>query len=246
MQESTLAEIDDVLSAIDDAGSLDQVRAVLLSKTGRLGFDNFAYWLLWPKEGRRVAFFLGSYPLDWVRHYTAQDFKSSDLIANQCATSLRPFVWNDLPLRYQLSEAQRLVFTDAREVGLKVGGSIPIHGPKDAMAAFSVSNDCSDAQFAALFQRHRHALQLIVTYSHERIMQLGRTAPPALNARLTARELEVLTWTAKGKTRWEIGEILHISEETVKKHLNNASTRLQACNKTHAVAVALMQGIILP
>ena len=246
MQESTLSEIDDVLGAIDDADSLDQVRAVLLSKTARLGFDNFAYWLLWPIEGRRIPFFLGSYPPDWVRHYTSSDFKSSDIIANHCAMSLRPFLWDELRRRYQLSAPQKLVFTDARDVGLKVGGSIPIHGPREAVAAFSVASDGPDGAFAALFHRHRHELQLIATYAHEKIMQLWLAAPAALNARLTARELEVLTWTAKGKTRWEIGEILHISEETVKKHLNNASTRLQACNKTHAVAVALMQGIILP
>jgi len=246
VQENTLAELDDFVGAIDDARSLDQVRLVLQSRTRRFGFDNFAYWLLWPKEGRRIPLFVGSYPPEWVRHYIAQDFKSSDLIANHCATSLRPFLWGDLTNCYQFSDTQKLVFTDAREVGLKVGGSIPIHGPKEAVAAFSVSNDCPDGQFVKLFRAHRHELQLIATYAHERIMQLWLAAPAVPNARLTARELEVLTWTAKGKTRWEIGEILHISEETVKKHLLNASGRLQASNKTHAVALALLHGIILP
>lgn len=61
---------------------------------------------------------------------------------------------------------------------------------------------------------------------------------------LTQREIECLTWTARGKTSWEISVILGVSESTATFHLRNAVIKLQASNRTHAVAKALQSGLI--
>lgn len=63
-------------------------------------------------------------------------------------------------------------------------------------------------------------------------------------ATLTQRETECLTWTAVGKTSWEISVILSISESTATFHLRNAGVKLMASNRTHAVAKALHLGLI--
>lgn len=64
--------------------------------------------------------------------------------------------------------------------------------------------------------------------------------------KFTARELEIMSWTAQGKTRGEISIILSISEATVKTHLERACRKLNAVNKTQAVAIAVSQGVIAP
>jgi DNA-binding CsgD family transcriptional regulator len=46
--------------------------------------------------------------------------------------------------------------------------------------------------------------------------------------RLTSQELECLRWCKEGKTNWEIGEILTISEKTVEFHLSNSMRKLGA------------------
>ena len=56
---------------------------------------------------------------------------------------------------------------------------------------------------------------------------------------LTNREIEVLNWLKVGKTSWEISVILNISERCVNFHINNAKAKLDAVNRTQAVAVAL-------
>lgn len=61
---------------------------------------------------------------------------------------------------------------------------------------------------------------------------------------LSAREAECLTWTAKGKTSWEIAVILGIAESTVSFHLSNVCKKLSSNNRTHSVALALKQGLI--
>jgi DNA-binding CsgD family transcriptional regulator len=63
---------------------------------------------------------------------------------------------------------------------------------------------------------------------------------------LTPREREVLTWVAKGKSAWEIGEILHITKRTVDEHVQTAARKLGAANRAQAVAVALLHRLIEP
>jgi DNA-binding NarL/FixJ family response regulator len=50
--------------------------------------------------------------------------------------------------------------------------------------------------------------------------------------------------TARGKSAREIGEILNISYRTAEVHVGAAARKLGAVNKTHAVAIALRDGII--
>jgi LuxR family quorum sensing-dependent transcriptional regulator len=49
---------------------------------------------------------------------------------------------------------------------------------------------------------------------------------------------------AKGKSAWEIGEILHITKRTVDEHVRTAARKLGAVNRPHAVAIALRARII--
>jgi DNA-binding CsgD family transcriptional regulator len=63
---------------------------------------------------------------------------------------------------------------------------------------------------------------------------------------LTARELEVLTWVARGKSAWEIGEILRITKRTVDEHVQRATRKLGATNRTQAAAMAVRDRIIDP
>jgi DNA-binding CsgD family transcriptional regulator len=62
--------------------------------------------------------------------------------------------------------------------------------------------------------------------------------------RLSPRETEVMTWTARGKTCYEIALLLAISEETVRAHVRNICHKTNAANKTHATVIALTNNLI--
>jgi DNA-binding CsgD family transcriptional regulator len=64
------------------------------------------------------------------------------------------------------------------------------------------------------------------------------------NKRLTSQELECLRWCKEGKTNWEIGEILTISEKTVEFHLSNSMRKLGASNRITAVIMGIKEGFI--
>ena len=62
--------------------------------------------------------------------------------------------------------------------------------------------------------------------------------------KLTGRELEVLSWIKEGKTSWEISKILKTSKRTVDFHTYNLIEKLDAANRTNAVAIAMGHGLI--
>ena len=69
---------------------------------------------------------------------------------------------------------------------------------------------------------------------------------PALppNPRLTSREEQVLELAATGLTVFQIATRLHISHSTAKTHLLRVYEKLEAPNRSAAVATALARGIL--
>jgi DNA-binding NarL/FixJ family response regulator len=61
---------------------------------------------------------------------------------------------------------------------------------------------------------------------------------------LSAREREITQLLASGMTGEEVAERLVLSTETVKTHIRNAMTKLEARNRVHAIAIALRSGLI--
>lgn len=84
-------------------------------------------------------------------------------------------------------------------------------------------------------------LELLLPYLHlafQRVMVAvdGPSAARADMYPLTAREREILTWVMKGKSNFEIAEIIHLSPLTVKNHLQNIYKKLNVHNRLQAIA----------
>ena len=87
-----------------------------------------------------------------------------------------------------------------------------------------------------------------------RVVHKGKTRIPpevavqlaehAADDPLTSREIEVLRLIAAGKANKLVASDLSITEETVKGHVKNILSKLDARDRTHAVTIALKRGII--
>jgi DNA-binding NarL/FixJ family response regulator len=66
----------------------------------------------------------------------------------------------------------------------------------------------------------------------------------AIDERLTSREITVLKYVANGHSNKTVGDLLCISEATVKVHVKNILGKLQAASRTQAVQIAQRRGII--
>jgi len=61
---------------------------------------------------------------------------------------------------------------------------------------------------------------------------------------LTSRELTCLRWAAIGKTSWEMGVILGLTERTVNFHIHNACKKLQVHGRQAAITAAFQAGLL--
>jgi DNA-binding response OmpR family regulator len=79
-----------------------------------------------------------------------------------------------------------------------------------------------------------------------RLARVARSAVWEKHVDLREREVETLTWAARGKTFWEIGQILGLSRRTVEFHLENARRKLGVATRTQALIKAATGHLIHP
>jgi DNA-binding NarL/FixJ family response regulator len=75
------------------------------------------------------------------------------------------------------------------------------------------------------------------------VIQL-RPSTRTLGREPSAREIQVLQLIADGLANREIGDHLHLSEETVKSHVRHLLAKLEARSRAHAVAIGFRRELI--
>jgi two-component system NarL family response regulator len=74
----------------------------------------------------------------------------------------------------------------------------------------------------------------------------SKLAESMAHPELSERERQVLQYMANGRSNKEIGQVLYISENTVKAHVKSILTKLDAMGRTEAIAIATKRGLIRP
>jgi len=92
----------------------------------------------------------------------------------------------------------------------------------------------------ALMKFSKHAAETLVKYWNGEQLNFS----PLSTARLSPREYDVLKLMAEGASISEAAQALHLSEYTVRDYVTAAMKKLNAKNRTHAVAIALKMGLI--
>jgi len=246
-QPYSLDKVDVFISQVDAAKSAKDVLRVLKQHITNLGFDRFSYQVIVPPTGSAKDYYLGTYPDEWVKRYNEMKYISVDILGRLASTVSRPFKWSDAGPISSFTPLQQQLLYEAREFGLRSGAMIPLYGPGVIRALLTVSSEMLEEEFARFFVWQRHVLQLIASYTHERLVQLGyhETLPRGI-PRLSPREVEILTYAAEGRSSEATASKLNISSQTVNTHINNIFVKLNVRNKSHAVSVAMAYGLIMP
>lgn len=179
-----------------------------------------------------------SYSDQWGDIYFENDFIEVDPVVNHSLSTNHSFTWQTAfkTLDTQNRKAREFV-TMASDYHLK-DGLAHLVGDRESGTLLSLAIDSADNHYFSQLLSH------VTPHLHVAMQRItARNNNPSLPA-LTERETEVLKWTGEGKSSWEIGMILNISERTVKYHTNNIKSKLNAVNRAHAVAKAFRFGII--
>jgi NarL family two-component system response regulator LiaR len=117
---------------------------------------------------------------------------------------------------------------------------------KDALQAGAISYLLKNVPVDELATAIRKAYSGQATLAPEAadVLISAATQPPPLGHDLTDREREILALLVEGLSNQEMGERLVISHSTVKNHVSNILSKLNAANRAEAVALALKHHII--
>ena len=129
--------------------------------------------------------------------------------------------------------------------GYRTGVNVTLQLPQNTQFLFSFDRD-DDLPADDSHLTHMMAnCQLLAVHAHiaaSRIVE-ARSNPRPL-PRLTPREKEVLQWAMANKSAWSTGQILGLSENTVKFHMKNAMRKLDAGSRHEVLMRAKSLGIL--
>ncbi len=123
------------------------------------------------------------------------------------------------------------------QFGMRHGLWFSVHDPAGGLGAIAFSGEAVPETIDVI------ELSYLSIVIYDQLHGISQKDMPARDL-LTERETDCLNWTSAGKTSAEIAEILNLSEHTVNHYLNRATRKLDAVNRTQAVAKAIRQGVI--
>jgi DNA-binding CsgD family transcriptional regulator len=271
LSRSELLQLMELASRCLTATTPEQLESIISSIYALASFHKAALCVLSGAQSEVMLthFVNHSYGSEWAELYARQNFQRVDPILNRAAVTDGVFQWHEaLPVGGDNSAA----FLEAAEAhGIARGVSFSCAGIA-ATSASTLRSVLSIAGVPDNeIERTRRILTTIGPHLHESYRRVLAAHPNDTNplmlaapapapagpagatgielaiqqpAELSAREREVLCWAQQGKTYWEIGSILGITERTVKFHMARVKTKLDVVSTAHAIAKAMRAGLI--
>ncbi|MGK0152148.1 autoinducer binding domain-containing protein [Pseudomonas putida] len=183
-------------------------------------------------------FLYSNYPREWIERYQRDDLYKQDSAANASHGSTMPVLWTD-----ELYREAPQFRKAACQNGLRHGWTQSLHDQQHNESQISVARSRKSISIAELY-RKAGSVQWLCHTLHEVISAHHLTALCPPQPKLSERELEVLRWSAAGKTALDCAKILSVSQSTINFHIRSVITKTNAANKAGAVAIAIMRGWI--
>ncbi|MEF2552127.1 autoinducer binding domain-containing protein [Aurantimonas sp. A2-1-M11] len=213
---------------------------VLHAVAGDFGFSHAAVLSVPSTDdgGTATRLLLSNWPESFATGYEQLGLHRSKLVVGALKTDPMPFVW-DIDTLYGADEpdpspAARMLL-DAHYLA---GAFFPVHGLTAFNGAVSFAGRSCAISAAATRELHLFAFALFGMLAAARFEENRRNNP------LSVRERDCLKLAMLGKTSSEIGIILSLSEYTISQYLTAAQRKLDASNRTHAVALAAQLGYL--
>ncbi|WP_375208131.1 LuxR family transcriptional regulator [Hyphococcus sp.] len=251
-----MSRLDAVQAFVDRARSADRpaaLRSLLDDISREMGFDYFALIhhvdltgytdaLTHMNKGELVA--LGTYPDAWIETYIEDNIVSNDPVLLASHRTNMGFKWSEIPSLIKLSDTHEDIRRRTVKAGIDDGFTVPAHVPGEANGSCNFAM----ATGGVLPERNLEIAQLIGGFAFQAARAMVVNACPQAQTHvkkpLTQRQLECVLFAARGKSDWEIAQILGISPGTVKRHLEDARTHYDVGSRIQVVMRVLFEGRI--
>jgi LuxR family quorum-sensing system transcriptional regulator CciR len=227
--------VQDFAHAARTARDLTQLGNLLRQAAVDLGFHHLLL------QGAGGAVWLADLPTDWIAAAPC----CGEAVLAAAAQSYAPFLWSDISRLVTLNPGQRNILDAAHAAGVGAAVAVPIHRPRGAQEAGSYSVFAGCCSFlmkkgVPLPLGSLAAAHYIGALAFDAAENLREPIPAQpCGPQLTPRQLDCVMLVAQGKSDWEIGQVLGISESTVHKHIEDAKRRFGVCTRIQLVVRSL-------
>jgi DNA-binding CsgD family transcriptional regulator len=229
--------------SVMQARNRDEFRAEVVRFAKQLGFDTVsAMAVIDHGLGRSEFISVNNTPAGYLSTFNNSAAMQRDPVMQHCKRHSVPIIWDQ---GTYVAQGQGELWEEQAGFGYHTGIAMALHLPEGRHFQLGVDRDRPLPGDRGELTRLVADLQLFTVHALDAASRV--LVPAALQPEqpeLTPRELEVLRWTMGGKTAWEVGTILGVSERTAVLHINNAMHKLQCVNKHQAVLKALRLGLI--
>jgi LuxR family quorum-sensing system transcriptional regulator CciR len=234
---------DEFARAVDAAVSPAELAELLKEILAVLGFRYFALTQHadMSRATQPVAR-IHNYPQGWVRYFDDNGLGPIDPVHRASHLTSIGFTWSSLCRMIRLDARDRDILDRAAKEGIGEGYTVPVHVPGE------IAGSCSFATAGRTPIREEllPLAQLVgmIAFEKARLLWDIRDVDAQAKPRLTDRQRDCVFWAARGKSDWEIAQILGISHETVTQHLKQARERYGVSKRTQLTVHALFDGTL--
>jgi DNA-binding CsgD family transcriptional regulator len=230
------------------AATIDEAVGVLAQAVGELGINRLITGYVggpaqdagggWRTYKHRSFNFPAGWDEAWDRYNPHCPYYHA------CFDGRVAFDWASVRTRHDLSPKEKKAWHYLADFDLIKGFTVPIHAP-GYFGFVTVVGEGGDRSWARRIDASTAPLLFLSHVYHE----AARERFPAFfrepeKAPISDREHECLRWAAAGKTTAEVAAILGLSQETVRVYFKRVMRKLDATNRTQAVARAFGAGYL--
>jgi LuxR family quorum-sensing system transcriptional regulator CciR len=227
--------VQDFALASQGAHDVPQLRLCLQEAARALGFHHFLL------QGAAGHAWLADLPPGWIVAAA-----SNDAVLATAAQSYAPFLWSDISRLIALTQGQHDFMDAAHNAGIGAAVTVSIHRSRGADSAGSYSDFAGCCSFmmksgvplplGSLAAAHYVGA---MAFDAAENLRRVRTGDPRRGPQLTPRQRDCVVLVAQGKSDWEIGKLLGISDSTVHKHIEDAKRRFCVSTRIQLVVRSL-------
>ncbi|ULJ74297.1 helix-turn-helix transcriptional regulator [Rhizobium gallicum] len=181
-----------------------------------------------------------NYPYEWQKRCLEMGYDRKAPIIKESRMRSGPIQWREAYVGPSTTPNERRIFDEAATFGVRSGITIPLHSSAGSFAIMSFAQQ-KDREF---HYRTIAYLQLAAIHFHLRLANVANSNVTEKVPELSLREKECILWVARGKSSWDTGIIMSISENTVNFHIKNVMRKLDAPSRIVAAIKAINLGFI--
>ncbi|QDG76505.1 LuxR family transcriptional regulator [Labrenzia sp. PHM005] len=244
-----MPELEKELIAIQNADDANLVFQVFANAGQAYGFNNACFTLMNDHLAQGLGKYHGfatDYPEDWMDYYMERNYLDCDPVIYKAIRGGAAFVWSeaitaqnrDQKLDPKRKASSRILMSEAADAGLVDGVGIPLFTQGGGLSAVGLSTNDEELDIPP---ETLAEVSLLAGAFHERFLSFFNREQPV---HITSREIDVLSWSAEGKTDSEIAQLLGVSVATVRFHWGNIFRKFNAANKVNATAKAIRLNLV--